>query len=797
MNRLSILLAIACGVAFACADAQSYVPEYKDKIVRVAPVVAIRAYPFSIKDVRLLDGFFKEAMEADARYLLEIEPDRLLSDFRVHAGLASKGAKYGGWESSGLAGHTLGHYLSACAMLYAATGDQRYLDKVKYIVDELAACQEARSRVTAPAGMVSMAGYVGAIPREDSLWSEVSAGKIRSHGFDLNGAWSPWYTVHKVMAGLLDAWLYCDNAKALVVEKGMADWTGTVVDHLSDSTVQKMLACEYGGMNDVLTNTYSITGEKKYLDLSYKFHDKRILDSLSRGLDDLAGKHSNTQIPKVIGCARRWELTGDDRDREIAESFWKIVVSGHSYATGGNSDYEYLGQAGKLNDDLTENTTETCNTYNMLKLTRHLFAWHPSADLMDYYEKALYNHILASQNHETGMMTYFVPLRMGGRKEYSDKFNTFTCCVGSGMENHVKYGESIYSRGSDGSLYVNLFIPSKLTWKEKGVTIEQTTSLPANDNVSLVVGGAAKFALRIRRPRWAGDGITVMVNGKPEKIVMGTDGYMVVERSWKDKDMIEVRFPESFYTESIPDNASRVAVFYGPVLLAGELGATEPDPVKGIPVLAAASPDPNQWVKRLEGGQLIFQTSAVGQPADVKLIPFNRTENEYYSVYWDLFTPASWAAEQVRYAAERRKEQELEDKTIDRLRLGEMQPERDHSFTGDNLQSGEAHGRKWRGAENGGGFSFVMKVDPLTGNTLVCSYWGDDHRGRVFDIQVDGQTIATQNLGSFKQSKFYEISYMVPLELVKGKQTVRVKFVAHGPHTSVGPVSGTIRMIRD
>ena len=794
MNRLSILFAICCGLAFSCADAQSYVPEHGGGGVKVKPMVAIKAYPFSIKDVRLLDGPFKQAMEADGKYLILIEPDRLLSDFRVHAGLTAKGAKYGGWESSGLAGHTLGHYLSACSMLYAATGDQRYLDKVNYIVDELAACQEARSRVAAPAGMVSMAGYVGAIPREDSLWSEVSAGVVRSHGFDLNGAWSPWYTVHKVMAGLLDAYLYCDNSTALKVERGMADWTGTIVGHLSDSTVQKMLACEYGGMNDVLTNTYSITGEKKYLDLSYKFHDHRILDSLSRGLDDLAGKHSNTQIPKVIGCARRWELTGDDRDREIAESFWKIVVSGHSYATGGNSDYEYLGQAGKLNDELTENTTETCNTYNMLKLTRHLFAWHPSAGLMDYYEKALYNHILASQNHETGMMTYFVPLRMGGRKEYSDQFNTFTCCVGSGMENHVKYGESIYSRGADGSLYVNLFIPSRLTWKEKGVTIEQTTQLPADDKVLFVIGGTGKFVLRIRRPRWAGDGIAVMVNGKPEKIVMGADGYMVVERNWRDKDVVEVRFPESFYTESIPDNASRVAVFYGPVLLAGELGATEPDPVKGIPVLVAASGDPNQWVKR---NGMVFRTSSVGQPGDVEMVPFYETKNEYYSVYWDLFTPATWATEQVRYAAERRKEQELEERTIDRLRLGEMQPERDHSFMGDNLQSGEAHGRKWRAAENGGGFSFVMKVDSLMGNSLSCSYWGDDHRGRVFDIQVDGQTIATQNLGSFKQSKFYEISYVVPQELVKGKQTVTVKLVAHGPHTSVGPVSGTIRMIRN
>ncbi len=655
--------------------------------------------------------------------------------------------------------------------------------------------------------MIDMSGYVGAIPREDTLWAEVAAGKIRSHGFDLNGAWSPWYTVHKVMAGLLDAYLYCGNTRALRVEKGMADWTATIVNPLSDSIRQKMLFCEYGGMNDVLANTYAITGDKKYLVLSYKFYDRRILDSLSQGLDDLPGKHSNTQIPKVIGCARRYELTADDKDRNIAESFWRIIVDGHSYATGGNSDYEYLGQPGKLNDELTDNTTETCNTYNMLKLTRHLFAWHPSAALMDYYEKALYNHILASQDHEDGMMTYFVPLRMGGRKEYSDRFSTFTCCVGSGMENHVKYGESIYSRGKDGSLYVNLFIASRLTWKEKGISIEQHTQLPAEDRVLLTITdarpgvgagpGSGVFAIRIRRPYWAGQGIAVRVNGLLQKSpVVGDDGYMVLRRAWKRGDKIEVRLPESFHTESIPDNASRIALFYGPVLLAGELGDKEPDPVKGIPVLVASSNNPNRWIRRESPEDLVFYTTAVGYPGDIKLIPFNRTEKEYYSVYWDLFTPQGWAVQQEKYKEDRRKAQELEDRTIDRLRLGEMQPERDHGFTGENLQGGEAHGQQWRSTEEGGYFSFVMKVDSAAANTILCSYWGDDHRGRNFDIKIDGQTIATQNLGSFKQSKFYEIAYPVPQELVRGKKTVTVTFAAHAAHNGVGPVSGTIRMVR-
>lgn len=795
MERVASLLVTL--VLATAGQAQSYVPEWGNTSVKEHPAITIRAYPFDLRDVRLLDGPFKDAMEADARYLLEIQPDRLLSEFRVHAGLEPKAPKYGGWESSGLAGHTLGHYLSACSMEYASTGDTAFLHRVNYIVDELAVCQSARGKESRP-GMLAMNGYVGAIPREDTLWTEVAAGHIRSHGFDLNGAWSPWYTVHKVMAGLLDAWLYCNNAKALKIERGMTDWTATVIDNLSDSTLQKMLLCEYGGMNDVLANTYAITGDKKYLELSYKFYDKRILDSLSQGLDDLAGKHSNTQIPKVIGSARRYELTADKRDSSIAQSFWSIVVDDHTYATGGNSDYEYLGKAKALNNELTDNTTETCNTYNMLKLTRHLFAWHPSATLMDYYERALYNHILASQNHQTGMMTYFLPLRMGGRKEYSDPFNTFTCCVGTGMENHVKYGETIYSRGADGSLYVNLFIPSRLTWREKGITIEQRTTLPVSDFTVLTITAnhPSTFNLRIRKPGWAG-AVRLLVNGVPQMTPTGADGYLFIRRNWKNGDRVQVHLAEDLYTRAIPDNPARIAIFYGPVLLSGELGNTEPDPVKGIPVLVAPGEDPNKWVRRTDPNRLVFQTSNAGQPGDVTLIPLNRTENEYYSVYWDYFTPATWALQQKKYAAEREREQALEAHTVDRLRVGEMQPERDHSFTGDGLLTGEDHGKKWRSTEEGGYFSFTMKVDSTAGNTLYCDYWGDDYRGRIFDIRVDGQTIATQNLASFKQSKFYEITYPIPQELVKGKQTVTIKFAAHSPRAGVGPVSGTIRMIRN
>ncbi len=767
------------------AGAQSYVPEWQEAEMKVKPAVEIKAYPFDLEYVKLLDGPFKEAMEVDAKYLLSIEPDRLLADFRTHAGLQPKGEKYGGWESSGLAGHSLGHYLSACAMQYASTGNKAFLDRVNYIVDELAECQKARKT-----------GYLGAIPEEDKIWAEVASGNIRSRGFDLNGAWSPWYTVHKIMAGLLDAYLYTDNKKALEVEKGLADWTGKEISGLNEPQMQEMLICEYGGMPETLVNTYALTGDKKYLDLSYRFYDKRILDSLAVKKDVLPGKHSNTQIPKVIASARRYELTGDQKDATIARFFWNTVTKDHSYATGGNSNYEYLGDPDKLNDKLTNNTTETCNTYNMLKLTRHLFALEPSADLMDYYEKALYNHILASQNHASGMMCYFVPLRMGGQKQYSTPYDDFTCCVGSGMENHVKYGESIYYRGEDGSLYVNLFIPSELNWKEKGITVKQETKLPANDKVlfTITTPKTVAFPLRIRKPHWSNQ-VQLKVNGKEQQASADAQGYLVLNRKWKNNDQVELTAPASIYTEAMPDNKNRKAIFYGPVLLAGVLGDTEPEPVNGIPVLVTTETNTNNWVKRINNDKLLFQTANVGVPGDVKLIPFNQTENEFYTVYWDVFSPSGWAAQKKVYEEEKRKQKELEARTVDMLRVGEMQPERDHELTGEKTTTGEDHNRKWRSTEEGGSLSFKMKVAPDARNVLMATYWGMDNRGRNFDILVDGVKIATEDLNKYKESKFYDISYPVPQELTKGKKSVTVKLQAK-EHNSAGPVYGC-RMVQE
>ncbi|MEO6524351.1 MAG: beta-L-arabinofuranosidase domain-containing protein [Mucilaginibacter sp.] len=751
----------------------------------IKPQVKLKAYSFNLQDVHLLNSPFKQAMQKDSAYLMSIEPNRLLSGFRSHSGLKPKGAMYGGWESSGLAGHTLGHFLSAMSMEYASSRNPEILKRINYIVNELHNCQDARKT-----------GYVGAIPKEDTVWAEIKKGNIRSRGFDLNGAWSPWYTVHKVMAGLLDAYLYCDNKEALVVCKGMGNWTTDLLKDLNDDQIQRMLLCEYGGMAETLVNLYAITGDKSYLNTSYRFYDKRILDPISENKDILPGKHSNTQIPKAIASARRYELTGNQKDADISKNFWQIITRDHSYVTGGNSNYEYLTEPGKLNDKLTENTTETCNTYNMLKLTRHLFAVEPSAMLMDYYEKALYNHILASQNHADGMMCYFVPLRMGGKKEYSSPFDTFTCCVGSGMENHVKYNESIYCYGTDGSLYVNLFIPSVLRWKNKHVTLTQTTALPANDVISFVLNTTkpVAFALRLRKPKWANNCV-VKVNGKSVSASIDAQGYMVLNRQWRNNDKIQLTTPESIYAEAMPDNANRKALFYGPILLAGILGQTEPDPLRGIPVFVTSQTDPAKWLTVVDAEKIAFTTSNSTQPTEVKLIPFNQTKNEYYSVYWDVFTPESWAIEQKHYEEEKMKQQNLEEHTTDNIRLGEMQPERDHHFTGQHEVTGEDHQKKWRMAENGGFLSYEMKTDPEGHHKLTNTYWGMDNRGRVFDIMIDNIKIATEDLNKYKESKFYNITYEIPIELTKGKTKVTIKLVPKADN-SAGPVYGC-RMTKD
>ena len=742
----------------------------------------LKASPFNLDQVRLLDGEFKRATELNKTYLLRLEPDWLLAWFRKEAGLEPKAPVYGGWESRGVAGHTLGHYLSACALMYRTTGDERLRGRVDYIVAELDACQRANGN-----------GYVAAIPEGKRIFAEVARGDIRSSGFDLNGGWVPLYTLHKLFAGLRDGYHLGGNAQALAVERSLADWLDKTLSGLNHDQMQMILRAEHGGMNEVLADLYADTKDARYLALSRRFHHEAVLNPLEEGRDALSGLHANTQIPKLIGLARRYELTDDTKDRRAAEFFWDRVVNHHSYVTGGNGLNEHFGPPDKLNNRLGNHTTETCNVYNMLKLTRHLFAWGAQAGVADFYERALFNHIRSSQHPADGRVIYDLTLAMGGRKEYQTQFDSFTCCVGSGMETHARYGSDIYFHTGD-ALFVNQFIASELNWRDKGVVLRQETNFPdeAATKLTFMNPKPVKLKLRIRRPFWATEGFQVSVNGKPLANSSAPSSYVEMARTWKRGDRVEVSMPMKLRLEAMPDNPNRVAVLYGPVVLAGDLGAVDDPAVKRpdfVPALINAGREASAWVEPIAGQALTFKTVGVGDPRDVTLKPFYRMHDRRYSVYWDVFTPEAWRLKQAEYKSIIERARLLEARTVDFFQPGEMQPERDHNFQGEKTETGEHNDRKWRHASDGGWFSFTMKTLADAAQELHITYWGGDRGNRVFDILVDGQHIATGRLEGKRPNEFYDEVYPLPPELMRGKGSVVVRFQAQ-PGNLAGGIYG-------
>ena len=744
------------------------------------------AEEFRLEDVRLLDGPFKHAMMKDAEYLLRLDPDRLLSGFRKEAGLKPKGEVYGGWESMTIAGHSLGHYLSGCALMFAATGDARFRERVNYIIAELDECQRANGN-----------GYVAAIPNGKKIFQEISAGDIRVQPFNLNGGWVPWYTLHKLFAGLLDAHRYLQSTKALDVAVKLADFADTTVAKLTEEQFQRMLGCEHGGMNEVLAELYARTGNEKYLQLSKRFHHKAVLEPLARQEDRLPGLHANTQIPKLIGLARRYELTLDATDKTAAEFFWQRVVHHHSYVNGGNSDNERFGPPDKLNIRLSQNTSETCNTYNMLKLTRHLFEWQASADYADYYERALYNHILASQDPDDGMVCYYIPMRAGSKKVYSKPFDDFWCCVGTGMENHAKYGEAIYFHNQD-TLWVNLFIPSELNWRDKGFVLRQETRYPESEktNFTITTKRPVNLAVRLRYPGWATKGVAVAVNGRPQTVTAKPGSFIEIRRTWKTGDRVELTIPMSLRLETMPDNPHRVAILYGPTVLAGDLGAEdETAKVNLEPALMTADKQPSEWLKPVAEQSLTFRTTSAGRPNDVTLYPFYRMHHKRYAVYWDLLNEQQWVEREANYRKELERVRKLEALTIDFIQPGEAQAEREHNLQGELMDAGENSGRQWRHARAGGWLSFDLKVAPDKPVSLVCSYWGSETGPRTFDILVDGITVATQSLQNDKPGEFFEVTYGIPESVTRGKSKITIRFQGQ-PGNMAGGFYG-VRMIRN
>ena len=765
--------------------------------------VPLKAIPFNLRDVRLKTGPFKSAMDRAGAYLLDLEPDRLLSRFREYAGLEPKGEIYGGWEAQNLSGHTLGHYLSGCALMYASSGDERFLERVNYIVDELAECQKANGN-----------GFAGGMPRGREVFEEVIAGKITTNGFNLNGIWVPWYNLHKTYAGLIDAYLCCGSDKALAVAIDLADWACRTLEGLSDEQFQTMLACEHGGMNESLATLYELTGNEEYLALAQRFNHSAVLEPLMNREDRLTGLHANTQIPKLIGLARQYELTGNEIYRTGASFFWDVVTGERSYVNGGNSESEHFRAKEEIHKHLTPLTAETCNTFNMLRLTRFLFGWSAEGKYADYYERALYNHILASQEPTKGMMIYFCSLKPGHFHIYNDPYNSFWCCTGTGLENHVKYGDSIYFH-SDNELYVNLFIASELSWREKGVVIHQETRFPEEEQTALVIAceTPTSFTLKIRKPYWVAGTFNVAVNGEPVKSTPITDGYLSIEREWRDGDRVTVALPMALHTEAIHGDENKIAIMYGPIVLAGNLGSeglegktfscehTDLEKLSAptVPVLVCGGREVSEWVTPVADTPLTFETKGVGDPNDVILIPFYEAHHQRYTVYWDMFTPEAWGEKKNEYRAEELRLKDIEARTLD-LVVPEMQPERDHQFTGENTAAGEGHGRKWRKAFDGGWFSYQMNVEPNEPASLNVDYWGGDgapsaeamtswsgQQPMEFEILVDGEKIAEQQLTGLKPDSFVDITYEIPEALTQGKQRIEVKFQAK-PGRTAGPV---------
>lgn len=739
--------------------------------------------------VRLLESPFTAAARANLDYLLAHDPDRLLAPFLREAGLEPKAAPYGNWESTGLDGHTAGHYISALALM-ASSGldreDGELARRLDYMLAELARCQTAYGD-----------GYLGGVPRSRELWSQIKAGRINAHGFGLNNRWVPLYNIHKTFAGLRDAYVLLDRPLARDMLIRLGDWWLDLTSSLSDEQIQDMLRSEHGGMNESFADLYSLTGDRRYLEAARRLNHRVVLDPLVAREDKLTGLHANTQIPKVIGLERIAALTGDPAAHGGARFFWDVVTRERSVVFGGNSVGEHFQPKDNFRPILeSREGPETCNTYNMLKLTEELFQAEPSAAYADYYERALYNHILASIHPERPGYVYFTPIRPQHYRVYSDPGHAFWCCVGSGMENPGKYGKFIYSR-SGHDLYVNLFIPSELTFAP-GSTLRQTTRFPDEGatRLTLELPRASRFALRIRHPEWVAAGeFVVRVNGRRVRTESTPSSYAEIRRTWRKGDVVEVSLPMRTRAERLPDGSDWVSILHGPIVMVASSGtenlvglvaddsrmghvAHGPTiPLDRVPVLHTSIEDLPRHVTRDSSApdlRLVMKTIPSDQPEGVALRPFFRSHDERYQMYWEIGTPAKFAERRDRLAAEERARAAFEAATLDRVAIGEQQPEVEHDFQASpNSNTGTTRGRRWR---DGDWFQYTLSTRGEKAAELFVSYWGSD-TGRTFDIVVNGTVIATQELKGEARDRFIDQRYPIPAELLaaapEGKLVVR------------------------
>lgn len=752
---------------------------------------------FGISDVRLTRSAFKHAEDMDIQYLLALNPDRLLAPYLKGAGLPPKADNYTNWENTGLDGHIGGHYLSALSFMYAATGNEEIGRRLDYVLSELKRCQDTAGD-----------GYLCGVPDGRKMWKEIEQGNVRAATFGLNDRWVPLYNIHKIYAGLRDAYLVAHREEAKDMLVKLTDWMERTTANLTDAQMQDMLRSEHGGLNETFADVAAITGDKRYLTLAHRFSHDIILNPLLKQEDKLTGIHANTQIPKVIGFKRIADIEKNDDWSKAADFFWHTVVNNRSITIGGNSVYEHFHPADNFEPMRTsEQGPETCNTYNMLRLTKMLYATSADAKYMDYYERALFNHILSTQDPVQGGFVYFTPMRSGHYRVYSQPQTSFWCCVGSGLENHARYGEMIYAHKGNDQLYVNLFIPSTLEWGD--INIEQSTSFPDEEGTSVIVtskkGKNKKFTLNIRVPEWVNEGeLSLTINGKTEKVNIA-DGYVKVNRSWKDGDKLHISMPMHLRAIDMPDNSHNYSFLYGPIVLASRMGTQRQDgmfaddsrgghiaqgprlPLQNMPVVVGSTEDILSHITKTDG-KMEFTLKGVSPEnyEGMKLEPFYRIHESRYMVYWPVLSASEVAKRQEKVARQESIAQALEARTADKVTCGEQQPESDHFVKMEWSGTGNDGGVQWR--ETRQWFSYRMKTNGRKITAVRIAFRPENNR----DARV---LINDTEIGLFSTADNGVIEIPVKADVIGKAETITLK-IAKG-NKDITPHIYEVRLIAE
>ncbi|MCQ2229280.1 MAG: glycoside hydrolase family 127 protein [Bacteroidales bacterium] len=767
---------------------------------------------FPISDVKLLDGPLKHAQDLNAHTLLRYDVDRLLAPFRKEAGLKEIAPLFPNW--AGLDGHVGGHYLSAISM-YAAMGNKECEDRMLYMINELKTCMEAAEKSYPDWGK----GYLGGVPNSNKMWSDFKKGDFGT----FNSAWVPFYNLHKIEAGLRDAWLYCGNEDARTLFLATCDWLIDIAANVSNEKLEELLGMEHGGVNEVLADAYQMTGDKKYLDAAKRYSHKWILNPMKehngKHLDNI---HANTQVPKIVGFARVGELANDNDYKEASRYFWDEVVNRRSLSLGGNSRREHFPSK-ESSIDWTQDIDglESCNTNNMLKLTEDLHRMDPDNSLYaDYFERATFNHILSTQHPEHGGYVYFTSARPRHYRNYSVPNEAMWCCVGTGMENHGKYGQFIYTLAKEKTLSVNLYAASELNWKANGIKLRQETNFPYAETSKITIAeGNGKFTLRLRYPSWVKAGeFAVKINGKnitSKKWVPGT--YVDIEQNWKEGDVVDIAFPMHASIEHMPNVPQYISILYGPIVMGmktgdedlalllsddsrfGQLAVGKKLPVDQAPYLIANKvEDIANDLVAIEGKPLHFTLKTrMENKIDNELQPFFEIHDSRYMLYWLALSEDGYKEYISNLQKEEKARMELEASTTDKVQPGEQQPESDHFMEADETSTkGVTNDVPFRDARNGGSFSYLMQTNGRTDLSIRVRYWGQDEwRTCEYDLFVDDTLVASiNNSRKWRSSQWKYETYDIPAEALKGKTQVRVKFVAK-PHRQVGEIY-EVRLIK-